>query len=72
MEDAFRIIIGLGFAIMLAYLVYYLLVHQIKYANTPTWPGIIISALLGCLPFYLVLCYFGYMGEEKENDEEEI
>ncbi len=34
--------------------------------NTPTWNGIIISALLGCLPLYLVLCFFGVMGEEKK------
>jgi Na+-driven multidrug efflux pump len=34
--------------------------------NTPTWNGIIISALLGCLPIYLVLCFFGVMGEEKK------
>ena len=33
--------------------------------NTPTWKGIIISALLGCLPLYLVLCFFGLMGERK-------
>ena len=34
--------------------------------NTPTWNGIIISALLGCLPLYLVLCFFGVMGERKD------
>ncbi len=33
--------------------------------NTPTWKGIIISALLGLLPLYLVLCFFGVMGEDK-------
>ena len=33
--------------------------------NTPTWNGIIISALIGCLPLYLVLCFFGLMGERK-------
>jgi len=33
--------------------------------NTPTWKGIIISALLGMLPLYLVLCFFGVMGEDK-------
>lgn len=35
--------------------------------NTPTWKGIIISALLGLLPLYLVLCFFGLMGEERYN-----
>lgn len=33
--------------------------------NSPTWQGIIISALLGMLPFYLIMCWFGWMGEEK-------
>ncbi len=33
--------------------------------NTPTWKGIIISALLGCLPLYLFLCFIGWMGESK-------
>jgi len=33
--------------------------------NNPTWKGIIISALLGCLPFYLILCFIGIMGEER-------
>ena len=33
--------------------------------NSPTWKGIIISALLGLLPLYLILCFFGILGEEK-------
>ncbi len=39
--------------------------------NLPTWSGIIISAILGMLPLYLILCYFGIMGEkgnESLND----
>ncbi len=36
--------------------------------NKPTWEGIILSAVLGLLGLYLILCYFGYMGEEKDND----
>ena len=45
----------------------YLIVKIIKAGipNTPTWKGIIISALLGMLPLYLVLCFFGVMGEDK-------
>jgi len=35
--------------------------------NSPTWKGIIISALLGMLPFYLVLCFLGLMGEERKG-----
>ena len=41
--------------------------------NRPTWTGIIISAIIGCLPFYLFLCFFGLMGDReptsKANDE---
>lgn len=36
-----------------------------KSRNTPTWEGIIISAIIGLLPLYLVLCFLGYMGEYK-------
>lgn len=35
--------------------------------NNPTWEGIIISALIGMLPLYLILCFLGYMGEERDN-----
>lgn len=59
-------IISLGLVVMLVYFVYHL-IYQIKFANTPTWKGIIISSILGCLPFYLILCYFGHMG--KDDDE---
>lgn len=34
--------------------------------NRPTWRGIIISALLGLLPLYLVLCFLGIMGEDND------
>jgi quinol-cytochrome oxidoreductase complex cytochrome b subunit len=33
--------------------------------NSPTWKGIIISLILGLLPLYLILCFFGIMGEES-------
>ncbi len=35
--------------------------------NRPTWMGIIISALLGILPFYLVMCFLGIWGEEEDK-----
>ena len=49
--------------------VIYIIVRIIKAGipNTPTWKGIIISALLGMLPLYLVLCFFGVMGEDKTD-----
>lgn len=36
--------------------------------NRPTWKGIILSSLFGLLPLYLILCFFGVMGEEKDNE----
>lgn len=33
--------------------------------NDPTWTGIIVSALIGMLPLYLVLCFLGVMGDER-------
>ena len=34
--------------------------------NNPTWQGIIVSALLGLLPFYLFFCWMGWMGKERD------
>ena len=36
--------------------------------NKPTWKGGIISGLRGLLPFYLLLCLFGFMGIEREEE----
>jgi hypothetical protein len=36
--------------------------------NYPTWTGIIVSAILGLLAIYLVLCFFGLMGEERNSN----
>ena len=46
-----------------------LLFLAIKYGgrNNPTWTGIIVSAIFGLLPLYLVLCFFGLMGEERQD-----
>ena len=35
--------------------------------NVPSWSGVIISALLGMLPFYLFMCWMGWMGDERNN-----
>ena len=35
--------------------------------NTPTWIGIIISLLTGTIVIYLILCYFGILGEKTEG-----
>jgi hypothetical protein len=39
--------------------------------NYPTWTGIIISAMIGMLPLYLILCFFGVMGEERNQPIDE-
>jgi len=37
--------------------------------NYPTWKGIIISSIFGMLPLYLILCFIGWMGHEKQQEE---
>ena len=36
--------------------------------NKPTWKGGIISFCIGMLPLYLLLCLFGVMGVEREEE----
>ena len=36
--------------------------------NRPTREGLVISVLLGLLGVYLILCWFGWMGEERDDD----
>ena len=36
--------------------------------NKPTWKGGIISFCIGMLPIYLLLCLFGVMGVEREEE----
>ncbi len=35
--------------------------------NRPSWRGIILSSLLGMLPLYLLLVFFGHMGDPPGN-----
>ena len=35
--------------------------------NQPTMEGVIISLIIGMLPLYLILCFFGIMGEERSD-----
>ena len=57
---------GILFVIGVIYLVVWAIKAIIRSAtNVPTWEGIIISAILGMLPFYLFLCFFGIMGESR-------
>lgn len=50
---------GILFALMLV-------VTAVSDRNHPTWKGAIISFVVGLLPFYLLLCLFGVMGEKRE------
>ena len=36
----------------------------------PTFSGVVISLMLGMLPLYLILCFFGLMGDEREEEED--
>lgn len=59
MEGLFSLL----FVIDFIYLVIWVIKALIRSAtNMPTWEGFIISAILGMLPFYLILCFFGIMG----------
>lgn len=63
--------------ILFAFGVLYLIVWAIKAiirsaTHIPTWTGIIISAILGMLPFYLFLCFFGIMGEKRNEPSDDI
>ena len=35
--------------------------------KSPTWKGAIISFLIGLLPFYLLFCLLGWMGEVRNR-----
>ena len=71
MEEVIRIVLGsCAFCLFVLFLVVFIKWIIKSAANTPSWTGIIISAILGCLPFYLVLCFFGIMGEERDNSDE--
>ncbi len=56
------------FLILLVVGVFFLLISK-SGKNYPTWTGIIISAIFGLLALYLILCFFGIMGEERHRDE---
>lgn len=62
---------GLSLIIMLLALggICLLLFYAVRNAakNTPTWERIIISAIFGLLPLYLILCFFDWFGEERNR-----
>ena len=35
--------------------------------SNPTLLGVVVSLMLGVLPLYLILCFFGIMGEPREK-----
>ena len=64
MESLLTILFAIGFI----YLAIWVIKALIRSAtNMPTWEGIIISAIIGMLPLYLILCYFGIMGEKRDR-----
>ena len=52
---------------IIAFLIWIIKVIINSATNIPSWKGIIISALLGMLPFYLFLCWLGWMGDERNR-----
>lgn len=57
---AFYIMIGLSVGII------FIIKAMINNAtNTPTWQGVIISAIFCVLPLYLIMCWLGWMGEKR-------
>jgi hypothetical protein len=59
---------GILFVLGIVYLVVWAIKEIIRSAtNVPTWEVIIISSILGMLPFYLFLCFFGIMGEVRNK-----
>lgn len=62
MEVLFTILLIIG----TLYIVIWAIKTIIRSAtNMPTWSGIIISTIVGILPLYLILCFFGLMGEKR-------
>ena len=35
--------------------------------SNPTLLGVVVCLMLGVLPLYLILCFFGIMGEPREK-----
>ena len=64
MEGLFSLLIMIGFIALFVWIIKALIRSA---TNIPTWEGIIISAILGMLPFYLILCFLGIMGEKRNN-----
>ena len=54
--------------IALAIVVIYIPLKIIGWSRSnPTLKGVIISLILGLLPLYLILCFFGIMGEPRQR-----
>lgn len=65
MDDLFFILLILGFGALGIWVISSLIGCA---TNSPTWEGIILSAIMGMLPLYLVLCFFGVMGEPRDEE----
>ena len=62
------VLLNILFAFGILYLIVWAINAIIRSAShIPTWSGIIISAIFGMLPLYLILCFFGIMGEKRNE-----
>ena len=66
MEPTFYILIFVG---IIAFIIWIIKCIINSATNNPTLLGIIVSCLIGMLPFYLFLCWIGWMGEERHREE---
>ncbi len=64
MDSLFFILFIIGIIYLMVWVIKLIIRSAI---NAPTWSGIIISAILGMLPLYLILCFFGIMGEKRDQ-----
>ena len=63
-------------SLIVVVLIFIVIIEIIKWliscaSNVPSWMGVIFSFGLGVLPLYLILCFFGVMGDKRDKDKQE-
>lgn len=66
MISLFEIIICVGIVFFIIMFIKISIDHA---TNIPTWNGIIISSLIGMLGFYLIMCWIGWMGDKRDDEQ---
>lgn len=61
--DLLAILLGLGIVIFVVWAIMAIIGSS---KSNPTLQGVVLSMILGVLPLYLILCFFGIMGEPRE------